>query len=718
MCIDIGRVCDGKWDCYDGSDEDIRGVCAGNFSCSKDEFRCDSMTCISEHLLCDGRADCEDRSDEKWTVCKERPQNCINGTFACAPTKQCLPNSWRCDGRVDCPDKSDERNCEPRDCDSDHFQCLTGQCIPLQWACDGRANCRDGSDELHCFEGCRVGREFRCEPSSACLDISLKCDGIVDCENGFDEQNCANISSSRQCKKMNEYLCRREQRCIRRSAVCDGVEDCVDGQDERKCSEWRRFCHWAHGKKCAMGLFACRNGEECIAGHLECDGVADCADASDEHEHCCRSPFNTKVVEARCRAPDITCRTFTGIVCLPAAKTVPVYNVFYMEIRSCMELDCQDACYVQPRDGTFTTVCGCAANRTLKADGRSCEVAQTRPCGFGACSQHCVIHSNRTSHCFCETGYQMMPDGFTCRAIDSRRPFLLYSDRHTLMYLPSDSPRATPLLPQLENAVSFDYLYHVNGTISIFWADVTLDTIFRVEVNGKSVSQPRPIISTGLSTVEGLAVDWITEVIYWTDSYHDHIQVAKIDGSMRATVVKGEVHNPRDIAIDPGRGLMFWTDWQDENPRIERATMAGKNRSVIFKVSSIVNGGWPNGLICDTIARRIYWVDAKSDTVHTVTYDGQDHVEANKWNGSSITAIFHTPIRPFYLKVVHRSKQPRTLRNPCGRSICSHLCLIDGHAQFSCKCPQFMQLKNGSMTTCEGSIFVLGTVQHTTVYLA
>lgn len=69
---------------------------------------------------------------------------------------------------------------------------------------------------------------------------------------------------------------------------------------------------------------------------------------------------------------------------------------------------------------------------------------------------------------------------------------------------------------------------------------------------------------------------------------------------------------------------MFWTDWDEQDPRIERATMAGHERLVIHhvKTNGKEGGGWPNGLALDYLARRVYWIDAKSDSIHTVDYEG------------------------------------------------------------------------------------------------
>ena len=85
------------------------------------------------------------------------------------------------------------------------------------------------------------------------------------------------------------------------------------------------------------------------------------------------------------------------------------------------------------------------------------------------------------------------------------------------------------------------------------------------------------------------------------------------------------------------------------------------------------------------LIRRIYWIDARSDSIHTATYDGSDpreilrghetlshpfaialfenHVywtdwrtnsviRANKWNGSDVTVIQRTLTQPFDIQVV------------------------------------------------------------------
>ena len=57
---------------------------------------------------------------------------------------------------------------------------------------------------------------------------------------------------------------------------------------------------------------------------------------------------------------------------------------------------------------------------------------------------------------------------------------------------------------------------------------------------------------------------------------------------------------------------MFWSDWETTQPRIERATMSGENRTVIFNIiAKDSSGGWPNGLTLDHRLKTLYYIDAK-----------------------------------------------------------------------------------------------------------
>lgn len=59
------------------------------------------------------------------------------------------------------------------------------------------------------------------------------------------------------------------------------------------------------------------------------------------------------------------------------------------------------------------------------------------------------------------------------------------------------------------------------------------------------------VVSSGLSTVESIALDWINQKMYWVDSVTDVIEVANYDGTMRAPLIYTNMSNPRSLCVDP-----------------------------------------------------------------------------------------------------------------------------------------------------------------------
>lgn len=252
------------------------------------------------------------------------------------------------------------------------------------------------------------------------------------------------------------------------------------------------------------------------------------------------------------------------------------------------------------------------------------------------------------------------------------------------------------------------------------------------------------VVQSGLLTAEGLAVDWIGQNLYWVDSNLDQIEVAQINGNYRRTLIAGDMSSPRAIALDPREGLLFWTDWDKNDPRVERCSMAGEYRQTIVQVEKMF-GAWPNGLTLDYTLKRVYWIDARSDSIHTTNYDGGDHhlvirdqetlshpfsisvfennvywtdwrtnsvIRANKWNGSDIMVIDRTPSQPFGIQILHSSRQPRDGPSPCGDNNggCSHLCLLSLKS-FKCECPHVMRLNSDNRTCVQNEqvlLFIMG----------
>eukprot|EP00061_Rhincodon_typus_P018828 g48171.t1 len=80
----------------------------------------------------------------------------------------------------------------------------------------------------------------------------------------------------------------------------------------------------------------------------------------------------------------------------------------------------------------------------------------------------------------------------------------------------------------------------------VYWSDSTLNKISRANLNG---SQQEDIVTTGLMTTDGLAVDTIGRKIYWTDTGTNRIEVAYLDGTMRKVLIWQNLDSPRAIAL-------------------------------------------------------------------------------------------------------------------------------------------------------------------------
>ncbi|RZC32195.1 low-density lipoprotein receptor-related protein 6, partial [Asbolus verrucosus] len=340
-------------------------------------------------------------------------------------------------------------------------------------------------------------------------------------------------------------------------------------------------------------------------------------------------------------------------------------------------------------------------------------VSGKNPCSVnnGGCSQLCFYRHDKTKICACQLGYELTKDRRTCVKPNT---FLLYTKRNKIGMIGIENENNEIAIPiaGTNHVSSIDY--DIN-TMRIYWSDSASRVIMRAFLNG---SDPQKVVELGLATPECVAIDWLGLNIYWTDPLAHRIEVARLLGSSRRTLLwEGKVYDPHSIVLDPPNGYMYWSEWGTSNS-IKKAAMDGSNSRKLISTK-----GYATDLTLDYDSRRLYWIVINSATILSSDLDGNDEktiikeniyrpvgltlykdfiywsdhsageiVRANKIDGSNRHKIYKEFYNVTDLLVYHTKHQGS---NQCAISNggCSHLCLAlpadvpEEPVKYTCACP-------------------------------
>ncbi|XP_022777675.1 low-density lipoprotein receptor-related protein 6-like [Stylophora pistillata] len=310
-------------------------------------------------------------------------------------------------------------------------------------------------------------------------------------------------------------------------------------------------------------------------------------------------------------------------------------------------------------------------------------------------------------------------------------PCLLILSSSNIIALDHETSDITSIKAGLSEAVTLDFHFSLGY---IFWSDLIEQSIKRFSID-KGITTT-VIANTGVCA--GLAVEWRTSRLYWTDSTLNKIFVSDVHGLNQHSLIT-KLEEPRDIALDPDNGLIFWADWsRGVYPKIKRASLNG---SQIIAIVS-VNLQQPTGINLDRGNRRIFWVNSRIGTVESVDYDGDSRRALFKqsdlypfglafsppflfltaWQtlkqvyqldaitGKLLRSYNLSNQKPMDIVAYDESRQPPA-SNPCtvNNGGCSHFC-VPKSCGYKCVCSTGLALKQDGKT-CQEKVkkFVLFT---------
>ena len=104
---------------------------------------------------------------------------------------------------------------------------------------------------------------------------------------------------------------------------------------------------------------------------------------------------------------------------------------------------------------------------------------------------------------------------------------------------------------QVKNIMSLDFSSDEN---LVYWSNKREIKQLSLQTG---ISEVIPCHHNDVSSVpfpEGIAVDWISSKLYWTDAKRDAIYVGDLRNGRKVTIIEGKIDSPKAIVVSPSTG--------------------------------------------------------------------------------------------------------------------------------------------------------------------
>ncbi|KAJ8043038.1 Low-density lipoprotein receptor-related protein 5 [Holothuria leucospilota] len=190
-------------------------------------------------------------------------------------------------------------------------------------------------------------------------------------------------------------------------------------------------------------------------------------------------------------------------------------------------------------------------------------------------------------------------------------PAIILFDRFaSLSYIPQ-----IPLIGASHpSALSFDFI-----TKYFYFTDIRAKFIGRVSL--KTPFAVEKLVTDSIQNPLGVAVAYLTGLLYWTDADRHEVSVSRLDGTYRKSIMTltPNCRTPRGVVLSRDHKYIFWTC----ESRIVKSKADGSEQNLDFVSGNIVN---PTALAIDSDGTYLYWMDTHLGAIDRIRVDGAGRI--------------------------------------------------------------------------------------------